>query len=60
MRNAISPEENLFIAICVHAETSLQHVPGFVFNITCWQNESLPLFNQEAQNTRVRKRCLSG
>jgi hypothetical protein len=49
MRNVISPEENLFIAICVHAETSLQHAPGFVVNITCWQNESLPLFNQEAQ-----------
>jgi len=49
MRNVISPEENLFIAICVHAETSLQHVLGFAAGITCWQNERLPLFNQEAQ-----------
>ena len=29
-------------------------------NITCWQNERLPLLNQEAQQIRVViKRCLS-
>jgi hypothetical protein len=49
VQNAISPGKNLFITICVHAETSLQHVLGFAAGITCWQNERLPLFNQEAQ-----------